>query len=155
MIDLTSLISRLEKATEGSRELDAEIAVAIFKADRLPDDLGYVKKTVASDQCAPGMYWYISRSGKSLYAAPRFTTSVDAAISLVPDGWHIYEMNQKDPTRKYSRHAAKISPFNGNDKGWAIYKAGLASATAETLAVAVCIAALRVRQAMTEQEKEG
>ena len=57
-----TLIEKLEAATEGSRELDAEIAHAVtFNADHA--DL------VSRRSCA---------------CSPHYTTSIDAALTLVP-----------------------------------------------------------------------
>mgnify|MGYP003393035213 CR=1 FL=1 len=62
---MTDLIARLEAATEGSRELDAEIG-AKFGA------LRYTRN-------APNI------SNQPIW--PPYTTSIDAALTLVPEGW--------------------------------------------------------------------
>lgn len=62
MADYTDLIARLEKATAPSRRLDAEI-IAVIKGGA-PED-------------------YEATS----WALPRLTESLDAALTLVPEGW--------------------------------------------------------------------
>lgn len=83
---LTSLVERLEKVEEGSRELDAEIAVAVFQRISTDDDLIYARPTRPEDDCAVGTYWRKSRSGLSLLIAPYFTSSIDVALTLLPAG---------------------------------------------------------------------
>lgn len=63
---MTDLIERLEAATEGSRELDEEIAQAIFPK---------LKRRHAS--------WYIDDVRTNIEP---FSTSLDAALTLVPEG---------------------------------------------------------------------
>lgn len=71
---MDDLIRRLEGATEGSRELDGEIALSQgwtfqkMKGDSRP----YWRK--------PGVTQYFSRSDKPLY-----TVSLDCALTLVPE----------------------------------------------------------------------
>lgn len=78
-----TLSDRLEQAEAGSRELDAEIALASGM---------YVREKRGRDR----QEWFYPTSGgyrksTSPYAAfdglPRYTTSIDAALSLVPEGW--------------------------------------------------------------------
>lgn len=63
MTDLAALIERLERATEGSRELDLEIGELVGQADH------------------SGPAWH--RPFKD-WAKP-YTTSLDAALTLVPE----------------------------------------------------------------------
>jgi len=89
---MTDLITKLEEAGEGSRELDALVTVAL-KLDckpNLPDDLQYLKAIRRDDYCAPGTYWFLQRSGVSLRTSEPVTTSLDAALALasrVLPGW--------------------------------------------------------------------
>lgn len=78
MTDLTPLISKLEAAGP-SRELDAEIASAV----------GWVL-TAYGWQDAQGMSWSPPGASMPQYGAlPSFSSSLDAAMTLVPDrfGW--------------------------------------------------------------------
>lgn len=74
-----SLIAKLESAAEGSRELDEAIAIAVladFEVDRL----------VGMSDDDPGILTFRYPDG-SRGTALRYTTSLDAALSLVPEGW--------------------------------------------------------------------
>lgn len=81
MDDVTDLIARLESAAEGSRELDRDVAEAV----------GWERKALAMDS---DDYW---RTGDMSWTRedhehpPQFTTSLDAALTLVPEGseWEI------------------------------------------------------------------
>lgn len=81
---MTALLERLEGAREGSRELDALVTVAL-RLDckrNMPDDLQYLSAIRRDDECAPGTYWYVCRSGRSLRTSEPVTTSIDAALAL-------------------------------------------------------------------------
>lgn len=123
------LIERLQKAGEGSRELDAEIALAV----------GY--------HCQPDGYGegdaWTTPEGRSLPSIgrmgarpPAFTTSIDAALSLVPEGWRVDELSESQRGRFWSM----LRPRE--------YKEGLFYVTDEgaSFALAICIAALRARE---------
>lgn len=68
---MADLIARLEAATGADRELDAEIAL----------EAGWIQVGEAGTWALPGE--------PDIYApsCPRFTASVDAALTLVPEGW--------------------------------------------------------------------
>ena len=66
-----TLIEKLEAAPEGSRELDTEIAQAVFPK---------LYRRGAGDFEA----WYID---DMLTDIEPFSTSLDAAMQLVPEGW--------------------------------------------------------------------
>ena len=82
MADLKPLIAELEAAKEGSRGLDAAVAVAA--AIDLPSPMGeataYLKLPHKDDCCELGTYWLVQRSGDSLQSALCYTTSLDAAL---------------------------------------------------------------------------
>lgn len=114
---MTDLLTRLENAKEGSRELDWAIR------DQVCADAGEI----------------------SSHIAPHYTTSLDAALTLVPEGgeengegWRIGI--ERGPGREtywtawLRRHAS-----DETIEATAIYKAGPA--------LALCIAALRARAA--------
>ena len=86
MSSLSELIERVENASGKDRELDAAIACAIFKTIKTDDDLIYRVPVRKCDDCAAGTYWHVSRSGRSLHTAPLYTGSIDAALTLVPEG---------------------------------------------------------------------
>lgn len=79
-----SLISRLEALTEPSREIDAEIALA-FGWAHICDQAGF--------------WWEAPGNSEDCHIAPpRFTDSIDAALTLVPEGWalHILHGGRKE-----------------------------------------------------------
>lgn len=85
------LIAKLEAATEGSRELDAEVALALgSKIEWSQDDVG---------QSFPVEIWGDQRKGEK-GPCPCFTTSIDAARTMVSVGmvWNINQaMHTGDP----------------------------------------------------------
>jgi len=106
MSDLTALIERLESATEGSRELDADVARVC------------------------GIEWSHDENGNYgpydiMPMRVFFTRSIDAAVSLVPEGWG-WCSDSLDP----GEHYAQAGPFLGEG---------------HTPALALTIAALRAR----------
>lgn len=121
---IPSLLERLEQAVEGSRELDN----AIFLATH-PE-----QGTHSED----GQWWYathMDEDGGPWAPLPHYTTSIDAALSLVPEGcggalsWEAPEIGIKES-------AALVDYRNGSrfvGRGC-------------TLALALCIAALRARE---------
>jgi hypothetical protein len=120
---MTDLIERLEAATEGSRELDALIHATTLSLGRdyWPDERGRVVEYTGLR--------------KILHRAPHYTTSIDAALTLVPEGWG-WSVNDDS-------EACLTLPGNGflSDRG-DIELYGRSA----TPAIALCIAALRARQ---------
>lgn len=118
--DAQILIDDLEAAEVGSRVLDEQIAI-------------YLGWTYSSREMY-GKCWRAT-NGKSFYEPPRYTTSIDAADSLRPDGWTI-----------------EVGNINGV---WEceIAKKGTAyiEALAKTEPLARCIAALKAIQAEQEE----
>ena len=141
-----TLIERLEAAETGSRELDAAIAVAA-KHD-LPSPMGECPATLRVYKCdgeAPGSYWLIQRSGKSLRTAPHFSTSIDAALTLVPEGWWISRIYQDED----GFEVMLIDPSSDEGMGTPNYVEAVLMADGNgipTIALALCIAALKARE---------
>lgn len=111
MSDLLKLIERLENASEGSRELDAEIA---------------------------NSYGGLSGMGYEIWEAveahaPHYTTSLDAALTLVPEG--CYVRIETGPAHDF--HSAEIEADDDD------YDA----LNAPSPALALCIASLKARAA--------
>lgn len=67
----SELIERLEKATGACRELDAAIAQVVSAEHGPREKVYYESRTVE----------YFDE------VAPRYTASIDAALTLVPEGW--------------------------------------------------------------------
>jgi hypothetical protein len=72
---MTTLLSRLQSATEPSRELDDEIAMLV--------------KAVPDGMERYGIGWWHGPGGQ--WHTPRYTESTDAALTLVPPTlrWHV------------------------------------------------------------------
>ena len=99
MTDLLSLADQLEKAEIGSRELDARIAEAISAEDVL------IQTDIAT-RAAP----FLSK-GVNFY-----TTSVDAALSLVPEGWTIFGLIEGNDEFMFTLVNSEISFKHGEAK---------------------------------------
>jgi hypothetical protein len=106
------LLALLESADRGSSELDAQVAAAIGWR-QMPD--------IAP--CEP----------------PPYSQSLDAALSLVPDGWSWNAGTDRDTERPRVGNYAQMFRDGTNDAEEAWH--------AGTPALAVCISALRARQA--------
>lgn len=89
MTILLDLAAKVEALTGACRELDAEIAIAVFVTQYTDDDMVFARKRErdGSDATHPGHYFIKSRSGAQAVSAPAFTSSLDAAMTLVPEGW--------------------------------------------------------------------
>ena len=124
MTDYTNLIARLEAAEGPSRELDADIAEALGNPVLRPDpgsSLRYV-------MWPPEDETYTTE-------VPAYTASLDAAVSLVPEGKSV------DIKIGLTFGAAEIYETRGM-KDWQ-----LGFAEAPIPALVLCIAALKAREA--------
>ncbi len=125
---MKELISRLKQVTEGSRELDREIF----------DIAGtYVLEKRGRDR----KEWLYKIGGKDWeridsYRFPRYTTSIDAALTLVPEGW-FWIADNNPMTGGYARLNA-VPDIGETMKEVA--------GDARTPALALCIAALKARE---------
>lgn len=120
MADYNDLIERLEKAMEGSRELDEAVAVAVGVPATMTvgDDL-IVERRYVPMRCRP------------------YTTSLDAALPLVPDGWAIQMAVCPENGAVVRTYWGPIREKSG----------GEVRARSTTPALALCTAALKARQA--------
>ena len=135
---LSDLIARLEKATGPDRELDAHIAASVGLPMMFCDfDTGCYHGDCISPGCGKPLGLTDERRSypndwRDDERLPHFTSSIDAAMTLVPKGM------EKDFTDLYG--VARVSvginaepgPFYGTHEGG-------------SLAIALCIAALRAR----------
>lgn len=129
---MQDLIDKLESVSEGSRELDAEIWSEVHK--HLIDDTTYITGTVENYReltFKRPLVWPWTR-------VPFYTTSIDAALLLVPEGWEMTRLD-KDTDDRWSAY------FNGTK-----YKADYTKGNAATPALAIVAAALRARKEMDQ-----
>jgi len=118
-MDHKELIERLEAAESGSRELDAEIA----------KEVGY---TFMETWTLSEEYWIgPAPAPDKPVVLPRFTTSLDAALTLVPEGFWTRLIIATPPV-------AEVNPNNIESVDGKVI--------ATTPALALCIAALKARE---------
>lgn len=136
MADLNKIIERLEKATGPDRELDALIVAELHDATMRPYP--------PSDDFGPHDKWqFWTHDGKHFlgseaeFPVPAYTSSVDAALTLVPDGlpWMVRRSQPWDAAHPYC--AAYVQTAEHDEHS------SLTKAT--TAARALCIAALKAR----------
>lgn len=154
---LSALVQRLEAATGPDRELDLAIELG-----RRPDgEIAKLMQFRRGFDHQPGMAWDIhgqsvcfekfTADGRCTYNGgiplPRYTASLDAALTLVPDGWE-----WKVSNRASAPHAGRAYIHNGEliNIGGGLtrnprYRGQ--EVTAATPAIAICIAALKARAA--------
>jgi hypothetical protein len=134
-----------------SRRYDFAIPELRQLQDRLAMDLA---KLVTMLQSAKEGSEYLDYSIQRLLfgtakPVPLYTRSIDAALSLLPEGWTIHRLSQ-------------LSDCRGGFGGWIgeIYRASDAmipypsSAPAASAPLALCIAAMRVRLAEEQHREE-
>lgn len=137
MSDLVALAERVEAATGADRELDAEIWLAVTPGATR-------SKTIVPDHeynGKPRCGWTIdeTRENGHLIIVPAYTASLDAAMSLVLEGWRtamVSEMEHRDAWhwRLGRKHSPQIRFGEGGVDG-----------VAATPALALLSAALRAR----------
>ena len=100
---LIALADRVELADGPSRQLDAEIFLALN-----PNDGWYVRANGF-----PGELYHGNKSvGLSAMVSPYFSSSIDAALTLIPDGWELSSLERADKLNGYSVMLRKIDYFN-------------------------------------------
>ncbi len=127
---MKALIAELERAKNGSREFDSKIW----------EQLGLVDERHCDRWCKMDGRTDLTRKRFINAWAPHYTISLDAAIALVPEGmrWCISDVGQIG-----AEHLAFAGVF-GSQVG------SECDSNAPTPALALCLAALRARQAMKE-----
>lgn len=147
---LSSLIERLEKAEGPSRELDLVILNATSEkkwrlSEAWPDNNDVVVEVVDPDweeEEEEEEVGGVRRYGPEpdIRITPRYTSSIDAALTLVPD-----RVWQGGRTLKEA-HWCQLPGPRASDQF---------RGSGATEAIAICIAALRARSAMTEEKSNG
>lgn len=123
---MRDLIERLESAAGPSIELDEEIRIAVG-AESINHYPG--EGMVTTEEC---------------YGPPEYTSSVDAALTLVPEG-HVVGL------RSYGDGAWRGSVRRLEDTSGNWFLGG----EVEIPALSICIAALKARAALTGEERRG
>ena len=123
---LLALADCCEQAAGPDRELDAEIAVALFGGKVIWYTMSaYPARRVQNSD-------YIGGSQNA--AIPVYTESLDAAVTLVPDGW---------TWGRFHSGTVECMTLNGPDNSILVERGeGISTA------LALCAAALRARAAM-------
>jgi hypothetical protein len=140
-MDKLELAERCEKATGPQRELDVAIAIECGPAAKRLESLmaGSPHNTVAeiakeADRESP------------LVCIPSYTASLDAALTLVPEGWFVHsitEFNQR--TWEVSLRGPDELRFAKGPEAWANSRTKGNERGVATPALALCAAALRAR----------
>lgn len=84
MADLTSLIERIEAATEGSRELDGLIECEVRRWQAYKAGLNDAQRSHWKPVGTKGEV--IDEQGFTRYHPPTYSFSIDAALTLLPEG---------------------------------------------------------------------
>lgn len=142
---MQELIAQLQVATEGERGLDLAIQTATSGKPWYWMDS--FQSVITWDQYGKGA------PGNPVATLERFTSSIDDALMLVPEGWQWQSSN-----RAPKPHAGRAYIHNGE-----LIYAGMSAAknpkyrheeaTAATPAIALCIAALRARSALMGRQE--
>lgn len=131
---LSSLIERLEKAEGPDRELDADIAAAVLGGEiqwlqtAMTGDAFPVRKYPSKD--------HIRGFGRE--PVQRYTSSIDAALTLVPEGF-----KWKAGYSRYVPHNAEIQDYRANP-----VLGVFVGECDSNRAIALCIAVLRAQAAI-------
>ena len=129
MTALAELIARLEAATERSRELDAEIWA------HLNGFTGAIKGRWVGGRWS----WSVGSVGVWDDELPHYTTSIDAALTLVPENWWA-EIHARTDTPSCVLHEFPLPCRRvPSERPYVL--------VAATPALALCIAALKARKA--------
>lgn len=133
---LLELAERVEAATGPDRRLDIEILVTI---DWREPDWEEGERTAREMAERHGLVYLTSRSVEGFNSTwrhlPRLTASLDAAMTLVPEGW----CQTKRVFYAVGPTKVRVSMFDENSLGQ--------TALAATEPLAICAAALRARAA--------
>lgn len=137
------LIKRLEAAEEGSRELDGDIALILDAPRHFFESKGVSFDPTALQVDGPDCFGGkpIWGGGGHLWEAPQYTTSIDAALTLVLEDERNEITGLYDWWLESTNAGLTISARVGADRSNLSF--------ADTPALALCIAALKARKAAT------
>jgi hypothetical protein len=139
--DLVELAKRVEALDGPCRETDVAIGLGIDWAHR---SMGCtLRQFHALGESVPEMAADAERQTSILLQLPRYTASLDAAMTLVPEGWQYWEVRMKRIGTDDPAAVAEISRMTGDDVD---YENGFAV----TPALALTAAAIRALAAQGE-----
>ena len=69
---------------------------------------------------------------------PQYLASIDAAMTLVPDGWTAWELRSHQNKARFSCDLSRLSEIDSSSEDWACGRG-------KTPALALCAAALRAK----------
>jgi hypothetical protein len=132
---LDTLAERCEQATAPDRELDAAIHKIVSGVNAYPNSAGA---------------WEFIKDRK-VHRLSLYTASIDAAAALVPEG------KRFSCGQGFAGHGpwARIEPDSDCRVGSPVHKQGTGNRYAETVALALCAAALRARTQPPPLSDEG
>lgn len=131
--ELRSLARRCEAATGADRSIDGDIAAALALHPPALTIRGNRQPELFKDN-APGLH-------AKTWLAPNFTASLDAAMTLVPEGFHINNMCEMRYIGGDRPYSAQVDNWQDTETKRGTRKNGLG----RTYALALCAAALRAR----------
>jgi hypothetical protein len=146
--NIDAIIAELSEVTGPSREMDAQIALANgYECPRTGNTLAQIMSWAPSNTIQEIARW--SELPTTAFVLPRYTASLDAAMTLVPDRWEVESIGQvyggsdrgKWTCGLYTRNPGLGPQSSTNDPS-------ASSGRVATAALALCIAALRVRSAL-------
>lgn len=136
------LAQRLKSLTGHCRETDALIAIAVgFEPDGLyPHTIQDVMRHYSHDELVEDM----DSEHSILKNIPRYTSSIDSAITLIPDApW------QWNLTIATAYNAASLIPHHDNSYG--ILDPHTQNAYGDNSAIAICIASLKAMESSNDE----
>lgn len=144
---MKDLIEKLAQAEGPSDELDCRIHLAFNpELELMTDTGGYrnerpVAYTAATEVMSE---WRGSWADfASLINTPRYTASIDAALTLVPEGWAIERLSTWPGGLSGCR---LLGTHEHKGERWHNHKDGEATAEHAHLSIALCIAALSAKE---------
>ena len=131
---MKDLIEKLEAADGPSRELDAEIGCKLHGNNYgLASALNsYAVMPEKDDRVETGHYWEVCSGASTLIKSLKYSSSIDAAMTLIPDGWDLFSVNLIQGDFEYDVAVSRgRGPYGCQHK---------------SIPIAICIAALRARE---------
>lgn len=171
MSDIADIIARLEMATEQDRALDCKIWLALFDKQIMVDGGGYKPNARSPKYESARKIWsddwphwnertQVEHGVALEINAPQYTASIDAALTLVPEGYRTMHAGEtKDGKWFWGLHmdaGHSKNPTTKDGISWAHQtdsRPELFADGAPSPAIALCIAALKARAALSMQER--